>query len=251
MRKAIVVLALIGIGIMLVYAIGKMPPMGADDSPDKTHIVPRYLEHGEEEAGADNIVTAVILNYRGYDTMGEVAVIFCALCAVVAILNREKKGLSRAGVDISAVKASVVVRTTVRFLVPVIIFFAVYVILHGEATPGGGFQGGAIIGASVILFTLAFGLPESTRKLPLRSRIPLESFAVIAFLAAGFVGIIYRTHFLTYLIPGLSEYAAETIRQIMMVVIELGIGFAGGIIFTSIMFAMIREDQYELQPDSP
>ncbi|MBU4193464.1 MAG: hypothetical protein L6427_05105 [Actinomycetia bacterium] len=251
MRKAIVVLALVGIGVMLIYAVGEMPPMGDSGNPDKVHIAPRYLEHGEEEAGASNVITAVILNYRGYDTMGEVAVIFCALCAVVAILNREKTGLSRTSMDVSGVKASVVVRTTIRFLVPVIIFFAVYIILHGESTPGGGFQGGAIIGASIILFTLAFGLPESTRKLPLRFRIPLESFAVIAFLAAGFTGIVFGVHFLTYLMPGLSEYAAETIRHIMMMVIEIGIGFAGGIIFTSIMFAMIREDQCELQPDSP
>ena len=251
MRKAIMVLALVGIGVMLLYAVGEMPPMGDSGNPDKTHVSPHYLELGEEEAGATNVVTAVILNYRGYDTMGEVAVIFCALCAVVAILNREKTGLSRTHMDVSGVKASVVVRTTVRFLVPVIIFFAIYIILHGEATPGGGFQGGAIIGASIILFTLAFGLPESTRKIPLKSRIPLESFAVIAFLAAGFTGIFFGVNFLTYILPGLSEYAAETIRQIMMMFIEIGIGFAGGIIFTSIMFAMIREDQYELQPDSP
>lgn len=251
MRKVVVALALAGIGVMLLYAIGNMPPMGESTNPDKVHIAPHYLERGEEEAGTANVITAVILNYRGYDTMGEVSVIFCALCAVVAVLGREKTGLSRTHMDVSGIKASVVVRTTVRFLVPVIIFFAIYIILHGEETPGGGFQGGAIFGASIILFTLAFGLPESTRKLPVRSRIPLESFAVVAFLAAGFTGIVFGAHFLTYILPGLSGHAAETVRQIMLMAIEIGIGFAGGVIFTSIVFAMIREDQYELQPDSP
>jgi len=243
----LMLLALAGIGLMFIYAIGNMPPMGDPDNPDKTHIVPEYLEDTEHKAGTENVVTGVILNFRGYDTMGEVAVIFSALCAVVAILGREKKGLSRAGTDVSRVRTSVVVKTVVRFLIPVITFFAIYTILHGEKSPGGGFQGGAIIGASIILFTLAFGLPESTRRMPLKARVPLESFAVIVFLAAGTLGVIFGTQFLTFLLPGLGEGAAEAMRQVMLIALEIGIGFAGGIIFTSIVFAMIREDEYELQ----
>ena len=138
--------------------------------------------------------------------------------------------------------------TEVEELYPLVIF-AIYTILHGEGSPGGGFQGGAIIGASIILFTLAFGLPESTRRMNIRSRIPLESSAVLAFLAVGFLGLCLGTHFLAYLLPGLHGHSAETVRVIMMMFVEIGIGFGGGVIFTSIVFAMIREDKYELQPD--
>lgn len=251
MRRAALLLALAAIGLMLLYAVGKMPPMGNPGNPDKTHVAPRYLERGEEEAGAKNIVTGVILNYRGYDTMGEVTVIFSALCAVVAILDREKRGRSRSALDASKVKPSVILRTVVRFSVPIILFFAIYMMLHGENSPGGGFQGGAIIGASVILFAIAFGLPRSTLRFNLKARVVLESSAMVAFLAMGFIGMGFGLNFLTYILPGLSPHNAETVRMLMLTVIEVGIGVGGGVIFTSIMLSMFREDTYELAGDTP
>jgi len=249
-RRLLITGALALVGLVLLYGVGKMPPMNTRLAPDKTHVVPRYLEKGEEEAGAKNIITGIILNYRGYDTSGEVTVIFSALCAVIAILDREKKGRSRSGVDASAIQTSVIVKTVVRFSLPVVVLFAVYVILHGEPSPGGGFQGGAVIGASVILFTLVFGLPVSTRRMPPGSRIPLESVNVLGFLAMGFLGVALGVEFLTYLLPGIHGALADTVRSLMLTVIEIGIGVGGGVIFVSIVFTMIREDQYELQQDT-
>ncbi|MBN2169123.1 MAG: sodium:proton antiporter, partial [Actinobacteria bacterium] len=103
MKKLFVILALAALGVVLLWVVGKMPEMGDSRTPDKTHVIPRYIEKGVEEAGAENLITDVILNYRGYDTMGEVAVIFSALCAVIALLDREKRGVSRSGVDASPV----------------------------------------------------------------------------------------------------------------------------------------------------
>ncbi|GEM_PF-299878 len=248
-KKFAVVASLSVLGLLLAYAIGEMPSFGSKNTPDKLHVIPRYLQKSEEEAGAKNIITGVILNYRGYDTEGEVTVIFSALCAVVALLGREKRRLSRSGVDAAGKPTSVIVNTVVRFLVPIILFFAVYVMLHGEDSPGGGFQGGAVVGASIIIFTLAFGLPKSTEKIPLGFRIPLESIAVFAFLSMGFLGMLFGVNFLTFILPGLSHELAHTVRFLMLSFIEVGIGVAGGIIFTSIVFSMIREDEYELQPD--
>ncbi len=248
-KKLIVICSLAVLGGLLLFTVGEMPLFGSKDSPDKTHVIPRYLEKGEEEAGAKNIITGVILNYRGYDTEGEVSVIFSALCAVIALLGRERRRLSRSGVDAAGRPTSVIVNTVVKFLVPIILFFAVYVMLHGEDSPGGGFQGGAIVGASIIIFTLAFGLPRSTDRIPVGFRIPLESIAVLAFLSMGFLGMLFGVNFLTFILPGLSSRMAHTVRFFMLSFIEVGIGVAGGIIFTSIVFSMIREDEYELPPN--
>lgn len=223
--------------------------MNSRATPDKTHVVPRYIQRGEQEAGARNIITGIILNYRGYDTMGETTVIFSALAAVIALLDRGKRRRSRSSVDASKVETSIVVRTVARFTTPVVVMFAVYTILHGEPSAGGGFQGGAVIGASIIVFALVWGLPESTDRMPVGARLPLESSAMIAFLAMGVIGLAYGVHFLTFILPGLSGPAAETVRSLMLNVIEAGIGVGGGIIFVSIVFAMMREDRHELQPD--
>ena len=250
MKRALVLAVLVGVGVLLFHAIGRMPPMGKPSNPDKTHTIQRYLERGEEEGGARNIVTAIILNYRGYDTAGEVTVIFSALCAVIAVLDREKTGRSRTGVDVSKIGPSLIVRTVVRFCVPVIILFAAYVILHGETSPGGGFQGGAVLGASAVVFVLAFGLPVATRRMPLKVRMPLESSAPIGFLAMGLIGMVCGVSFLTYLLPQLHGHAVHTASMLMLMVVEIGIGLGGGMILISIVFAMSREDEYELDQDS-
>lgn len=242
MKHAVVLLALAMLGIVLLRAVADMPPMGDPGNPDKVNVVPRYLARGGVEAGATNLVTGVILNYRGYDTLGEVAVIFASLCAVAVLLGRERKGICRSRLDDSSVHTSMVVRTVVRLLVPVILLFAGYTIVLGKFSPGGGFQGGAVIGATVILFTLAFGLPESTRRIRRSVRVPLESFAVLAFMAIGFAAIALGANFMTLMLPGLQTSDAQTARALMMILMEFAIGVAGGVIFTSIVFAMLRED---------
>ncbi len=72
MKKALVVALLIIAAIPLLIGVAELPPHGDPDTPVHTHISAYYLENGVEEAGTENIVTAVILNYRGLDTSGEV-----------------------------------------------------------------------------------------------------------------------------------------------------------------------------------
>jgi len=77
------------IGATLAVAVAGMPAFGSSDAPAYTHVASRYLEKGVEETGVGNIVTAIVVYYRGYDTFGEVTVIFTAGAAVIALLGRE------------------------------------------------------------------------------------------------------------------------------------------------------------------
>ena len=154
MKRALVILLLAAVSLPLLLAVSQLPPHGDPDNPPHVHIAPRYLESGPEEAGAENVVTAVILNYRGFDTQGEVTVIFTAMAAVVAVLVMGSAGTAPAERPAAAVPVSVIVRFIVRVLAPFIAVFSVYVVLNGHITPGGGFQGGTIAGALVIALTL-------------------------------------------------------------------------------------------------
>lgn len=75
-------------GAALIYATSDMPPMGAPDAPSQRHVAPRYIEESPREIGIPNLVTAVLASYRGYDTLGEVAVVFTAGIAVLVLLGR-------------------------------------------------------------------------------------------------------------------------------------------------------------------
>lgn len=243
MKQIMAIFFIAVLAVLLLYVVANMPPMGDPESPTNTHVIPRYVQEAEEETGAENVVTGVILNYRGYDTMGEVTVIFCALAGVLAVLGRERRGRIYAYVDRSKVRSSTIVKIMVRFLVPFIILFSLYTILHGEISPGGGFQGGAIIGGSMIIFTTIFGLWESSIRIPQRLRFPLEGAAVMAFFAVGVLGLIGGGNFLTYAWPSIAESLQPAVATWLTIIVEIGIGIGGAMVLISILFSMIREEE--------
>lgn len=243
MKKLLIVFSLFIIGLVLLYAVVEMPPIGNPNNPPNLHVVPRYIEKGAEEAVAENIIAAIVLNYRGYDTMGEVTVIFTALCSVLAVLGRERLKTSFSEMDTSSVKPSMIVQGVTASLIPFIMLFAIYVILHGDVSPGGGFQGGTILGAVFIVFVLVFGLAESMKKLPPDSRVLFESIAPISFILVGLTGLIFGANFLTFKLPGLSSSNQIFIAKGMLLLLGVGIGAGGGLIFTSIFFSMHREER--------
>jgi len=84
LRHAVIVVAT---GAALLYGTLEMPRYGDPNAPPHTHVAPRYIARGQAETGAPNLVTAVLASYRGYDTLGEVVVIFTAGVGVMALLG--------------------------------------------------------------------------------------------------------------------------------------------------------------------
>ena len=74
--------------MILLQGIEDLPPWGDPDQPASRHVSPRYIEKSLTETGVPNMVTAVLADYRGYDTLFETAVIFTAGVAVLMILRR-------------------------------------------------------------------------------------------------------------------------------------------------------------------
>ena len=78
-------------GSLLIYGTFDMPNFGAPDTPAQTHVGPDYLERIPKEIDVPNAVTAILASYRGYDTLGEVAVVFTAGIGVIMLMS----GLAR------------------------------------------------------------------------------------------------------------------------------------------------------------
>ena len=74
-------------GAGLIYSTSDMPAFGDPNAPVHTHVAPRYIGESGEEVGIPNIVTSVLASYRGFDTLGEVTVVFTALIAVLLLLG--------------------------------------------------------------------------------------------------------------------------------------------------------------------
>ncbi len=79
------------IGLLLILGSLNMPDTGDPGSPPATHVSPRYIESGLEETAVPNMVTAVLADYRSFDTLGEVTVIFAGAMAVLLILRSTRE----------------------------------------------------------------------------------------------------------------------------------------------------------------
>lgn len=154
---------------MLLIGVADLPPFGNADNPVNNEVSQRYIEKGLQETGAVNIVTGMILDYRAFDTLGESHVLFIATCTVLILLRIDHKKGKNGEEEMEAndrayePKNDVILQTAARFLVPLIIIFGIYIILCGHLGPGGGFSGGAVIGAGLILYVSAFGFAKTER----------------------------------------------------------------------------------------
>lgn len=175
------ILFCIALAGLLLYTVSYLPATGSADRPVNNEVPERYIESGLQETGAVNIVTGMILDYRAFDTFGESNVLFVATITVLILLriNKKKDGEEEAENDrIYEPKNDAILQAGAKVLVPIIILFGIYVILNGHLSPGGGFSGGAIVGAGLILYLNAFGF-KKTEKLFTEKTYKWISFAAL------------------------------------------------------------------------
>lgn len=155
--------------LILQAAVSYLPPLGSSSNPGSNEVSAKYITDGLQDTGAVNIVTGMILDYRAFDTFGESNVLFIATCTVLILLrNDKKKGKGSAEEEEKKdsyyePKSDTILQKITLVLVPIIMIFGIYVILNGHLSPGGGFSGGAIIGAGLILYLNAFGFEKTER----------------------------------------------------------------------------------------
>jgi multicomponent Na+:H+ antiporter subunit B len=228
MRKiiSIVLLGVSAIGISL--SITEMP-FGIPD----TKVGEYYKEKGREETGATNIVTSVVVNYRGFDTLGEVAVLFTAAIGLGAIFGYRRK--EKVGEKIEP--SSLVVFTGCRFLFPILLLVGTYIFIHGHLTPGGGFQGGAVIAASFLLIYLGC----RGKRIKDKSSKIAESLGGLVFVGLGLIGLAIGKEFLFNFLP--KGELATLFSAGIIPIIYIAIGFKVGSELASIIDNLIEESQ--------
>lgn len=150
--------------VILLGVVLTMPVFGHPGNPTNNEVPKYYLEHTEEDTGAENAVTGMILTYRGFDTLGESCVLFMAVTSVMILLLRDEKNTDEHDLQKLAQEESfershrdAILSMSIKVLTPFIFLFAFYILFYGEISPGGGFSGGTVLGGGLILFSSAFG----------------------------------------------------------------------------------------------
>ncbi|MEA1916920.1 MAG: hydrogen gas-evolving membrane-bound hydrogenase subunit E [Campylobacterota bacterium] len=155
--------------------------------------------------GVANAVTTVVVYFRGFDTLGEIAVLFTASLGVGLMLNKFHEGSSK-------VESNFMLQVGAKLLFPIILLYGIYVMVYGHLSPGGGFQGGVIVASGALLLLIShsdFHIPHSTI-------VFFETLSGVSYVIIGLMGLLMFDIFLTNILP-------NNIAQ-------MGMLFSGGII---------------------
>ena len=237
------VLTALALGALLLVGTLDMPMYGDPQAPVHMRLAPRFIGQSAMETGIPNIVTSVLASYRGYDTLGEVLVIFAAGLGALLLLPGGHvgteagpgNGQSRAGLAAS----SPILKTTLLRIIPLVLLFALYVQFHGEYGPGGGFQAGAIFGAGVITYGLLYGTDKLLAALSERRAAIGMAGGTLIYAGTGVVAMWRGGNFLDY-----SSLAGAPLtgQHIGIILIEFGVGVA--VAFTMIsLFLCFSQNQ--------
>jgi len=212
------------LALLIIYATFDKPRLGDPDAPVHQHIAPWYIEKTTEYMDFPNVVTAILSSFRGYDTLGEVFVVFAACIGVLFILGvSPPRKLLRVKDSSNGLRHHLIPQVVGRLLIPFIVLFGLYTQFHGEYGPGGGFQAGAIIATGVILYALLEGEDNALRAIPRGVLLGMVVGGALLFGGVGIVCMLMGGAFLDY-----SVLAADPVwgQQLGILIIEAGVGMA-------------------------
>ncbi|MCV3737282.1 sodium:proton antiporter [Rhizobium sp. TRM96647] len=195
--------------------------LGYSERTAPSDLALRYLEQVPADLGAANVVTGILITYRGFDTLGEVAVLFMVAASVGMLLSGSAS--PAAGSVRPARPPSELVVNGAEVVLPIAFLFGAYVIVNGHLSAGGGFQGGAVVASGVVLLVLArpavvlhHGFLSVT-----------ESLAGVLYVALGILGLFLAGGFLdSHILPRGTFGAFVSAGAIPLISALLGIKVA-------------------------
>ncbi|NOR86193.1 MAG: sodium:proton antiporter [Bacteroidales bacterium] len=158
-----------------------------------------YAQNAATDVGAANLVTAVVVTYRGLDTLGEVSILFLTAAIISFVLKFREDELDN---NRKLIARSEILDTATQVLTPIIMLLGIYIFMNGHLTPGGGFQGGAVIASAVLLMLLA------SPKMKISHKIigTIETISGVSFVLIGVLGIVIGGGFLDNSIMSLGTF---------------------------------------------
>jgi len=249
--KAIGLIIVVLAGGLLLYATQDFPSWGDPASPASTHTATYHLTKAFEETSVPNVVTAVLADYRSFDTMFETGVILCAGLGCFVLLrlfrNRDEDSYYRhvaTGITLHIKNGNIpdasseferidtlwtpydlIVKTVGRILAPFVQLFGLYVIAHGHHSPGGGFQGGVILGASVILIAISHDMRTAIGRISEKTVNILMAAGVLLYAGIGVLCMILGRNFLDYASLSRILFTNEIeARSLGILGVEVGVG---------------------------
>jgi multicomponent Na+:H+ antiporter subunit B len=228
--------------------IRHLPPFGAHPLPYGDAI----NRAGVTERHVTNMVTAVNFDYRGIDTLGEEFILLAAVTGTLVLLR------GRRGESVSDEPARVPgrlipprsdgVTLVCRLFAPALIAFGLYVMLHAQLTPGGGFQGGVIIASGTVLVYLGDGYRTWKRLMEPHLFDAIEAGGALVFALVGFWPMFAGAYFLQNILP--LGRTRSLLSGGVILIENAGVAFAVAAAFILLSLEFLEETRATRRGDS-
>jgi len=194
-RVRLLVMAVGGTGLaaLLVAACFDLPRFGGDQHPYGDRVVRASLARHTADT-----IASVNFDQRAFDTLGEMSILFASVLGTVVLL-RQTRDEHRAAPEPEQV--ALPVRRYALLVLPVAVLTGLYVIAHGQLSPGGGFQGGVVVATALHLLYLGADYRALERIRPVGSYEVADALAASAYLVLGLAGLVAGTAFLADFLP--------------------------------------------------
>jgi multicomponent Na+:H+ antiporter subunit B len=188
-RLALFGVSAVGFAALLAWGVAELPPFGHYAGPYGDLIA----KLAPQQRHMANTVTAVVFDYRGFDTMGEELLLFAAASSVALLLRERREHEVEDVVEPVRSEAAAALGALAAVVTLVV---ALDVVAHGFITPGGGFQGGVVLAAAVMSLFLAVDYGRYARIGKSTHTEPIEAFGAGAYVALGLVSFAFGLAFL-------------------------------------------------------
>jgi multicomponent Na+:H+ antiporter subunit B len=223
------------------WGLGGLPPFGHYRGPygDVLNQVALYERH------TTDIVTAVNFDYRGFDTLSEEFILFISVVGVTLLLRKQKQeqedesGMEDESPERHVPEPSDAIKVLTLALVGPLVLFGLYIVTHGQLSPGGGFQGGVILATAPLLVYVA-GDYKTFKHITSHTLVELaEAAGAGGYVLIGLIGIVLGMNFLQNFLPLGQTGSINSAGTIALISISVGLEVAAG--FVLLLYAFLEQ----------
>jgi len=203
------------------------------------------------ERNITDAVSAVNFDYRGFDTLGEEFILFVSVLGSLLLLRMEaerKEGILMDAAERSRdLGASDAMGLWILAMVAPKLVFGIYIVTHGQLTPGGGFQGGVILATAALIIYCGKGFPIFRKMLSHSAIEILEALGAGGFVAIGMLAFLWHRPFLTNVLPLGKAHELTSGGTIALISLATGLEVSAG--FVLLLYAFLQETLTERGED--
>jgi len=226
-----------------------LPTIGDHNTPANTYISQYYITNSVKDTHSLNIVTAVLADYRGFDTLFETCVMFLSGITAMMVLSTKDRINKKNEINPDKINIfkSDIMDSAFRFVIPIVLIYGVYVLFHGEISLGGGFQAGALLAYAYLLERI---IPGVRFFINILEDVPLifAGLGTFLYLFTGLLPMFNGGNFLEYGKLPFGPQTAENIAHLHttgITMIEIGVTICVMSVIISILDVVLERTDFD------